>query len=114
MLHIHAAYTHRENGLPAKGELPGKTDEADPEPGKGSVVIAVATAVICLCLCGSARAAPPKHGIQVGLDIAAQSVRDDTLVPLAYGGLRLALAPRYFADAGFGQVLADRRMGIGC
>lgn len=71
------------------------------------------TTALCLGLSGAALAESPDHALQVGLDIAAQAVRDDTLVPLAHGGLRPSLSPRYFGDLETGMLLADGRLGLG-
>jgi hypothetical protein len=78
------------------------------------VTRSIAAAFICLEICVPANAQPlPRHSIQAGFDIAAQSARDDTLVPLAHTGLRLAVAPRYFGDTCVGLLLADARLGLG-
>jgi hypothetical protein len=74
---------------------------------------AIASLAVCLWVCLPALAQSPRHSIQAGIDVAAQSVRDDTLVPLAHTGLRLALAPRYFGDVGGGLLLAQGRFGLG-
>lgn len=54
-----------------------------------------------------------RHAIQAGFDVAAQSMRDDSLVPLAHTGLHLAVAPRYFGDFGRELLLADASLGMG-
>lgn len=66
----------------------------------------------CLGLAGNARA-EPHHGLAVGLDLGLQSVRDDTLAPVAFSGPQLLFVPRYFGQLGNGLLTGEARLGLG-
>lgn len=69
--------------------------------------------VLATALCLAAPAsAHPKHSLGGALDLGVHSARDDTLVPLAHTGPRVALSPRYFGDLGFALLFADGRFGL--
>lgn len=59
-----------------------------------------------------AQAQPPRN-LYLGLDLAFQAVRDDTLVPLAFSGPRAAVVPRFLGQVGPGLLTAEARMGLG-
>lgn len=69
-------------------------------------------ALFCAWLVASRAEGAPRHALGGALDIGVHVARDDTLVPLAHTGPRLALSPRYFGEFGSGLGLADARVGF--
>lgn len=68
--------------------------------------------IACLGLAYPAAAAPA-HGVQLGVDLAFYSVRDDTLAPIAFSGPRFGVEPRYFGSLGSALISAGGRFGLG-
>lgn len=73
--------------------------------------VPVIVVAMSLCLAAFAQARP-RHSLGGAVGIGVHSARDDTLVPLAHTGPRLALSPRYFGDLGFGLLFADGRFAM--
>lgn len=71
----------------------------------------LAALLLCLGVASAARA-QARHGVQAGVAAGFHAFRDDVLVPLAFSGPRVALAPRYFAALGPGLLVTDAELGV--
>jgi hypothetical protein len=75
--------------------------------------LATFAAAILVTMSSSTVARANEHSLEPALDLASDTARDDTLVPLAHSGLRAAVLGSYVGDYGKLLTVADARTGLG-